>query len=144
MGEDEELDGIRAGIPIPAAAARDASIPEPPFDETEGTWESFDVFVGADGTVEPASVKHDDCERGIVLYAVQVVRAPNCGAADKARALAAAEAAALVYFRNNFECVNKHCPAKRGKKLWEGRSCCTAPDIATAAVLYRFFCEVEL
>ena len=117
------------------------------FDQEIGSWVEPDVTLSPSPTVPapPQPLINNDCNRSHVIYSVALNVVPACTFAEKLKALSEAVDNANRYFNNHFRCQNEKCTQKVGDVIWVGVSCGkTAPITATAAVLVRFRCEVEL
>jgi hypothetical protein len=117
------------------------------FDQEFGWWTDYDVVLSPSPTVPapPKPLVNNDCERSHVVYSVAINRVDVCNFPARQQALADAIDQATRYFNDHFECRNEKCIQKVGDLLWIGVSCTKGPPtVATAAVLVRFRCEIQV
>ncbi len=137
----------RAVLALRGFLARFFAAKSPLNFETEiGDWSDPDVILSSSETVgaPPKPLVNNDCDKSHLIYSVAIKTVAGCNLAVKIDVLREAIESALDYFDNHFECRNPKCIRKVGEILWLGMSCGNNPLVATAAVLVRFRCELEL
>ena len=136
--------------PRPAVTFTDADLiaagAEPPFPDHEGTYETPDVYIGAEGVPPPQLPQNIACPGTFVVYSSWAENVGNCagfagpGAGNNAVVQRARQEANALAAR--IPCADE-C-AKRVAEIWKGWDCngLNPPVTAVAAVEFKIFCEV--